>query len=103
MQTGLACDDYDDASPGGELRMMKSPDWVRFMLETPPAPVEPGVGRYCSGAPVSVGRLIELRSGKPLPAYAQERLFGPLGIASSGCAGTSPRRGRAPSTWPGSS
>ncbi len=48
MQTGLACDDYDDASPGGELKMMKSQDWTRFMLKVPPAPVENGIGRYCS-------------------------------------------------------
>lgn len=80
MQTGLACDDYDDSSPGGELKMMHSQDWIRFMLEVPPSHVEDGVGRYCSGAPIALGRLIELRAGSALPKYAAGALFRPLGI-----------------------
>lgn len=83
MQTGFACDDFDDASPARELIMMQSSDWTRFLLEAPGAPVEAGRGHYCSAAPVAVGRLIERVTGEALPDLAQRELFGPIGIDQS--------------------
>lgn len=83
MQTGLACDDFEPGSPARELEMMRSPDWVGFMLAAPVAPVEPGVGHYCSGAPVAVGHLIESLTGQGLADVADEQLFSPLGIRRS--------------------
>lgn len=42
---------------------------------------EPGkLGRYCSGGVAVVGRLIEIATGRALPDFAQDTLFGPLGI-----------------------
>jgi CubicO group peptidase (beta-lactamase class C family) len=42
---------------------------------------DPGtVGRYCSGGIITTGRIIERAASKPLPEFAQQVLFGPLGI-----------------------
>jgi len=42
---------------------------------------DPGtVGRYCSGGIITAGRIVERAAGKSLPRFAQEALFGPLGI-----------------------
>lgn len=82
MRTGLACDDFDDASPGRETLAQKSTDWVEFLLGLPPRAAASRQGHYCSMAVVAVGRLIELKSGEPLANYARKRLFDPIGIDS---------------------
>lgn len=79
-QSGLACDDWDQTSPGGETRMATSPDWVKFVLDLPMVG-EPGAeASYCSGGVVVLGRLVEKRADMPLEAFAKEHLFAPLGI-----------------------
>ncbi|MBY0566568.1 MAG: beta-lactamase family protein [Hyphomonadaceae bacterium] len=80
MRTGLACDDFDETSPGRELEMMRDEDWVRFLLALPAAPVNANTGHYCSGAVIAVGRLIEIRSGQSLTNYAAQHLFARIGI-----------------------
>jgi CubicO group peptidase (beta-lactamase class C family) len=80
MQSGLACDDWNGASPGNETRVYQSEDWVKFVLDLPMA-ANPGTkGSYCSGNVKVAGRLVELATGKSLPVYAQQYLFDPLGI-----------------------
>jgi CubicO group peptidase (beta-lactamase class C family) len=80
MQSGLACDDWNGASPGNETRVYQSEDWVKFVLDLPMA-ANPGTkGSYCSGNVKVAGRLVELATGKSLPVYAQQDLFDPLGI-----------------------
>ncbi len=80
-QSGLACDDHDDASPGNEVKLYDTPDWPRAFMDLP-AVAEPGtVGQYCSFGFATAGRMIELAAGKPLPDFAQQVLFGPLGVA----------------------
>jgi len=42
---------------------------------------QPGTqGHYCSGNVMVAGRVVERVAGKPLPVFAQENLFTPLGI-----------------------
>lgn len=83
MQGGLACNDWVPASVGHEDKMYKRADWVAFWLSQPVA-YEPGKHfSYCTGGVVALGRVIEKLSGKTVPAFAQERLFGPLGITSA--------------------
>jgi CubicO group peptidase (beta-lactamase class C family) len=42
---------------------------------------DPGTeARYCSGGFFAAGRVIERAIGKPLPEFAEEVLFGPLGM-----------------------
>jgi CubicO group peptidase (beta-lactamase class C family) len=80
MRSGLACDDWDGDSPGTESKIYLSPDWVKFVLDLPMLD-DPGTrGRYCSGNVKLAGRMTERATGTPLPAFAQEHLFSPLGI-----------------------
>jgi CubicO group peptidase (beta-lactamase class C family) len=80
-QSGLACDDHDRASPGNEVKLYAAADWPKAFVDLP-AVAEPGrTGRYCSFGFITAGRIIELAAGKPLAEFAQEVLFGPLGIS----------------------
>jgi CubicO group peptidase (beta-lactamase class C family) len=81
MRSGLACDDWDDGSPGNENRMYGSADWVKFTLGLPQLRDAGTEARYCTGGVHVAGRMVERATGKPLPVFAQEALFGPLGIA----------------------
>ena len=79
-QSGFACDDRDNASPGNEVKLYETSDWVKAFVDLPMT-ADPGtVGRYCSGGIITAGRIIERAVGKPLTEFAQEALFGPLGI-----------------------
>lgn len=80
-QSGLGCDDRDGASPGNEVKLYDTDDWPKAFVDLPVV-AEPGtIGRYCSFGFKAVGRMIELAAGKPLPEFAQEVLFDPLGIS----------------------
>ena len=83
-QSGFACDDHDGASPGNEVKLYETPDWVKAFVDLPMA-ADPGtVGRYCSGGFIATGRVIERVSREPLPEFARETLFEPLGIRTAG-------------------
>lgn len=79
-RSGLACDERDGDSPGHEVKLYETPDWVRAFVDLPMV-ADPGtVARYCSGGFFTAGRVIERVTGKPLPEFAHEALFEPLGI-----------------------
>jgi CubicO group peptidase (beta-lactamase class C family) len=79
-QSGFACNDHDDESPGNEVKLYETADWAKAFVDLPMV-ADPGtVGRYCSGGFFTTGRIIERVVGKPLPEFAQEVLFEPLGI-----------------------
>jgi CubicO group peptidase (beta-lactamase class C family) len=79
-QSGLDCNEYDRSSPGNEVNLYETTDWVKAFVDLPMV-ADPGtVARYCSGGFYTAGRIIELAAGKPLPQFADEVLFGPLGI-----------------------
>jgi CubicO group peptidase (beta-lactamase class C family) len=80
MTPGLACDDWNTASPGNEEKMYDERDWVRFILDLPMV-ADPGTRYgYCTGGVVTLGAVIGNASGRRADAYAREVLFGPLGI-----------------------
>lgn len=80
MRTGLECNDWVDSSPGNESKMYQTGDWTRFILDLP-ATHEPGsTFSYCTGAPVVLGNIVAIASGRELPDFADEVLFSPLGI-----------------------
>lgn len=61
--------------------MERAEDRYRFALDRPMV-AEPGTRWvYNGGATSLLGRLIAKESGRPLPDYAKEKLFAPLGIA----------------------
>jgi CubicO group peptidase (beta-lactamase class C family) len=80
MTPGLACDDWNTASPGNEEKMYKERDWVKFILDLPMV-ADPGTRYgYCTGGVVTLGAVIGNASGQRADAYARQVLFGPLGI-----------------------
>ncbi|HKY95343.1 MAG TPA: serine hydrolase [Kiloniellales bacterium] len=71
--------DYSDPK-NAEHAMELSHDRVRFVLEQP-MEREPGERwHYSGGATALLGALLVRGTGQTLPAFARERLFGPLGI-----------------------
>ncbi len=63
-----------------EIAMELAADRYRFALDRPMVD-EPGtVWRYNGGATAILGRLIAKGTGRPIDAYAAEKLFTPLGI-----------------------
>ena len=82
-RTGIACDDWDRDSPGQEMRVMASGDWVKRWLDLPVIGARGAKGHYCSAGVLAAGRLVELASGERLPAFAQRVLFDPLGIRAA--------------------
>ncbi len=83
MRTGLACNDYDAQSPGNESKLYEAADWVKATLDLPMRGSPGQEALYCSGAVAVVGRVTERAMGSHLPDFAQETLFGPLGIQRS--------------------
>jgi CubicO group peptidase (beta-lactamase class C family) len=79
-RTGLACDDWDPASPGNESRVYETDDWAKTFLDLPVVAARGTTARYCSAGVVTAGRMVERATGDRLPAYAQRVLFDPLGI-----------------------
>lgn len=80
MRSGLACDDYDSESPGGERVLYDQPDWARFAMDLPMV-ADPGTSaHYCSAGVHLAGRLVEHATGEDLLTFARGRLFGPLGF-----------------------
>lgn len=81
-QSGLACEDGNPDSPGEELKMNASPDWVKFILDLPMAEPPGGAGKYCTGGVILLGRIVEKASGQRLPDFAAKNLFAKLGITN---------------------
>jgi CubicO group peptidase (beta-lactamase class C family) len=79
-QSGLDCDISDAQSEGNETVMSNSDDWVKFTLDLPMIDSAGGKGRYCSGNPITLGKIIEKTTNQPLPEFAKQTLFKDLGI-----------------------
>jgi CubicO group peptidase (beta-lactamase class C family) len=79
-QSGFACNEHDSTSPGHETKLFETEDWVKTYLDLPIV-ADPGTkGSYCSGNFYTAGRIVEKVTAKPLPVFADEVLFRPLGV-----------------------
>ncbi|QSB28923.1 serine hydrolase [Flavobacterium sp. CLA17] len=79
-QSGLDCDVSNPKSEGNETTMNNSADWIQFTLDLPMIDVPGGKGMYCSGNPITLGRIIEKATKMPLPDFAKQTLFKDIGI-----------------------
>jgi len=80
MRAGLDSDDDDPESRGNEDRLDESPAWLPFAYAVPMKHVPGERYVYSSLTAFLAGAVVEHVSGMPLQRFAQEHLFGPLGI-----------------------
>jgi len=94
MSSPLECDDWNDASRGNEERMYVIEDWAQFILDLPvrgrmhlgESPEPPKYGRnfsYCTGGVFVLSEVLQKATGERTDRFAQEKLFGPLGITDA--------------------
>ena len=82
QQTGLDCDISNSKSEGNETTMDYSDDWVKFTLNLPMIDTPGGRGMYCSGNPITLGRIVEKTTKMPILQFAKKYLFEPLGFTN---------------------
>ncbi|HEV7378684.1 MAG TPA: serine hydrolase, partial [Dyadobacter sp.] len=82
QQSGLACNDYDQNSPGNETKIYQTDDWIKSILDLPMDGNPGQKPNYCSGNTIVLGGIIERASKSSLSDFAAKFLFNPLGIRS---------------------
>ena len=80
MTSGLECRDSYLYNNYGLEEMHKTDDWIQYVLDLP-MEMPPGTKfEYCNGASMLLSAILQEATGMSALEYAQEYLFGPLGI-----------------------
>ena len=82
MQSGIQWNEMTsyDSDENSCIMMEAADDWIQFVLAQP-MKNDPGtVFDYNSGVSVLLGKLVRNATGKRIDKWAEEKLFGPLGI-----------------------
>nr|WP_297532527.1 serine hydrolase [uncultured Roseateles sp.] len=87
MSSALDCDDSQPDSPGNEENMYPQQRWLRWAADLPTRTVARDAQgfapfAYCTAGAFLLGQVLERRAPGGLEAYAQRRLFAPIGIAT---------------------
>lgn len=82
MSSAFLGNDADPDSPGNEELMYPTEDWVRFTLNLPVDPNTDRRWKYFTAGVVVLGDILDQHVPNSLEAYAERRLFSPLGITS---------------------
>ena len=80
MTTGYQCRDSYLYRWSGLNQMRESADWVQFILDLPMSEVPGTKFEYCNSASFLLSAIITETTGMSALEYAEEHLFGPLGI-----------------------
>jgi len=80
MISGINWKEPLDGRPDSLIEMMRSPDWIKFILDRPMSSAPADAFNYNSGNPHLLSAIITKLSGMSASGYAREKLFGPLGI-----------------------
>jgi CubicO group peptidase (beta-lactamase class C family) len=81
MTSGLNCMDSYLYRWSGLNEMRASSDWIQFMLDLPMAETPGTKFEYCNGASFLLSAIITETTGISAREFADEHLFGPLGIS----------------------
>jgi len=77
MRSGL---DWQEGDPV-YAAMYRSPDWVKFVLDTPMAVAPGSQFNYCSGCSHLLSAILQQATGMNTRDFAEQYLFKPLGIS----------------------
>jgi len=80
MRSGLACEEFFSKGPDCESAMYESEDWLAYLLSVPSRHQPGTTWEYSSMEPDLVGTIIARASGMTLMDFADQYLFGPMGI-----------------------
>jgi len=83
MQSGILWDEsssYADNQENNCTVMELSDDWVQYVLDRPMDTIPGTKFVYNSGVTVLLGKIVRIATGRRIDKWAEEKLFGPLGI-----------------------
>jgi CubicO group peptidase (beta-lactamase class C family) len=81
MQSGFACDDNDDNSPGNEDAMQsqtKQPNWYKYTLDLPLTSDPGSIAIYCTAGINLLGAILAHEERQWLPTYFASRFAQPM-------------------------
>ncbi|WP_276391775.1 serine hydrolase domain-containing protein [Eudoraea chungangensis] len=81
MRSGLEWNEGNYTDPSDDCIIMEaSAQWIPYVLNKPTDTIPGTSFEYNSGASVLLGKIVRIISGQRIDKYAEQKLFGPLGI-----------------------